>query len=183
MTDKYIGQVAINYMPGKLDVLLPKIKKEWKATAPDRPFQYETIEDVIKGIYESEKNLGIVISICALFSLLIATFGLFGLTLFMMKSQTKAIGIKRVFGSTEKGIVFSFFRENIVMTVIATFFSIPFTIFVMNRWLNDFAYKTPISWWVFAVTFMLAVFVVLTTVLFHSYRASRVNPVEALRYE
>jgi putative ABC transport system permease protein len=95
--DKYY-QMAVNYVPGKLDVLLPKIEKEWKAIAPDRPFQYETIEDVIKGIYESEKNLNVIVSISALFSLLIAAFGLFGLTLFIAKTRTKEIGIKKVFG-------------------------------------------------------------------------------------
>ncbi len=183
VSDRFVRQVAIRYKPGTLGNLLPIIKTEWEKVAHDQAFNYKTIEEFKKEVYTEERNLSVIVSICALFSLLIATFGLFGLTLFVMKTQTKAIGIKRVFGSSEKGIVFSFLRENFVMVVIATILSIPFTIFVMNRWLNDFAYKTPITWWVFAIAFMLAAFVVLATVLFHSYWASRVNPVEALKYE
>jgi len=183
MTDKYNVQVAINYMPGKLNVLLPKIEKEWKAIAPDRPFQYETIEDVIKGIYESEKNLGVIVSISALFSLLIAAFGLFGITLFVAKTRTKEIGIRKVFGSTEKSIIYSFLKENFVMVVVASILSIPITYYFMNKWLSNFSYKVGINFWFFAVAFFIAMLVVLLTVLFHSFRASRINPVEALRDE
>lgn len=183
MTDKYIEQAAINYMPDKLDVLLPKIEKEWKAIAPDRPFQYETIEDVIKGIYESEKNLNVIVSISALFSLLIAAFGLFGLTLFIAKTRTKEIGIKKVFGSSEKSIVYSFLKSNALLVIIASLLSVPVTMYFMTSWLNGFSYHTTIAWWVFAMAFAVAASIVLLTVLYHSWRASRINPVEALRYE
>jgi putative ABC transport system permease protein len=181
--DRSVGQLAINYMPGKLDVLLPKIEKEWKAIAPDRPFQYETIEDVIKGIYESEKNLNVIVSISALFSLLIAAFGLFGITLFIAKTRTKEIGIKKIFGSSEKTIIYSFLKDNFIMVVVASILAIPITYYFMNRWLSNFSYKVGINFWFFVVAFFIAMLVVLLTVLFHSYRASRTNPVEALRYE
>ncbi len=183
MTDKYIHELAIRYKAGTLNTLLPLLEKEWKKVAPDRPFNYTTIEQLIESIYSSEKNLSVIISIFALFSMVIASFGLFGLTLYVAKARTKEIGIKKVFGSSEKGIVFSFLRTNFIMVVIASIFSVPVTILIMNRWLNNFAYKTNIAWWVFAIAFVVATTVVLTTVLFHSYRASRINPVEALKYE
>ena len=181
--DRYIDKAAISYMPGKLDVLLPKIEKEWKAIAPDRPLQYKTIEDVIEGIYESEKNLNVIVTISALFSLLIAAFGLFGLTLFIAKTRTKEIGIKKVFGSSEKTIIYSFLKENFIMVVVASILAVPVTYYFMNKWLSNFSYKVGINFWFFVVAFIIAMLVVLLTVLFHSYRASRVNPVEALRYE
>jgi len=181
--DRFIDHMAINYMPGKLDVLLPKIEKEWKAIAPDRPFQYQTIEDVIKGIYESEKNLGVIVSISALFSLLIATLGLFAITLFIAKTRTKEIGIKKVFGSTEKSIIYSFLKENFVMVVLASILAIPITYYFMNKWLSNFSYKVGINFWFFVVALFIALLVVILTVLFHSFRASRTNPVEALKYE
>jgi putative ABC transport system permease protein len=181
--DRYVGQLAINYMPGKLDVLLPKIEKEWKAIAPDRPFQYETIEDVIKGIYESEKNLGVIVSISALFSLLVAALGLFAITLFIAKTRTKEIGIKKVFGSNEKSIIYSFLSENFIMVVVASVFAIPITYYFMSKWLSSFSYKVDINFWFFLVAFFIAILVVLHTVLFHSFRASRTNPIEALKYE
>ena len=181
--DRYIDKAAINYMPGKLDVLLPKIKKEWKAIAPNRPFQYQPIDDVIKEFYESEKNLNVIVSISALFSLLIAAFGLFGLTLFIAKTRTKEIGIKKVFGNNEKSIIYSFLKENFIMVVVASLLAIPITYYFMNRWLSNFSYKVAINFWFFVVAFFIAMLVVLLTVLFHSFRASRTNPVEALRYE
>jgi putative ABC transport system permease protein len=178
-----INKAVINYMPGKLNVLLPKIEKEWKAIAPDRPFQYQTIDDVIKGFYESEKNLNVIVSISALFSLLIAAFGLFGLTLFIAKTRTKEIGIKKVFGSSEKSIVYSFLKSNALLVIIGSLLSVPVTMYFMTSWLNGFSYHTTISWWVFAVAFGVATTVVLLTVLYHSWRAATRNPVEALRYE
>ncbi len=182
-SDDFAMQVAIHHKPGTLGNLLPLIKTEWEKVAPGQPFNYKTIEEFKKEIYAEEKNLNVIISISALFSLLIASFGLFGVTLFSVKSKTKEIGLKKVFGSSEKGIVFSFLRTNFVLVVIASLFSIPVTILVMSRWLSNFAFKTDISWWLFAITFVLAAAVVLLTVLWHSFRASRINPVEALRYE
>ncbi len=181
--DRYIDKAAINYMPGMLDVLLPKIEKEWKAIAPDRPFQYQTIDDVIKEFYESEKNLNVIVSISTLFSLLIAAIGLFGLTLFIAKTRTKEIGIKKVFGSSEKSIVYSFLKSNALLVIIGSLLSVPVTMYFMTSWLNGFSYHTTISWWVFAVAFGVASTVVLLTVLYHSWRAATRNPVEALRYE
>ncbi len=183
INDKHINQVAIHYKPGKLDNILTFAKAEWKKTAPDRQFSYSTIEDVTRDIYSSEKNLGIIVSISALFALLIAAFGLFGLTLFISKSRTKEIGIKKIFGSSEQSIIYSFLRGNFVMVLSASLLSIPVTLYVMTKWLNDFSYKIHISWWSFAIAFIIATIVVLSTVFIHSYKASRKNPVKALRYE
>jgi putative ABC transport system permease protein len=183
MTDKYIQQVAINYTPGTLDNLLPVLEAKWKEMAPDRTFQYQTIEDLIENIYSSEKNLSIIISIFALFSLFIAAFGLFGLTLFVTRTRTKEIGIKKVLGSGEKTIVFSFLKENFFIVVVASILAVPVTTYFMNRWLSNFSYKVSINFWFFVVAFSVALLVVLVTVLFHSYKASRINPVEALTYE
>jgi putative ABC transport system permease protein len=183
LTNQYINQVAIHYKPGSLQGLLPILEKEWKKAAPDRPFTYSTIEEVIEDLYSSERNLSTIVSIFALFTLLIAAFGLFGLTLFIAKSRTKEIGIKKVFGSSGKIIIYSFLKGNLGMVVLASLLSIPVTIYFMARWLNNFSYHTTISWWVFVIAFVVAAVVVLSTVLIHSFRASRINPVEALRYE
>jgi len=183
MTDLFIDQVSIRYKPGTINSILPMLEAEWKKAAPDRQFRYSTIENITKEIYSSEKNLSTIVSIFALFTLLISAFGLFGLTLFFARSRTKEIGIKKVFGSSVQLIVYSFLKGNIILVLLSALLSIPVTTFVMLRWLSNFSYHTNISWWVFAVAFAVAIIVVLSTVLFHSYRASRINPVEALRYE
>ena len=183
MTDKYIQQVAVHYKPETLASILPMLESEWKKAAPDRPFRFETIEDMIKNIYSAERNLSTIVSIFALFTLLIAALGLFGLTLFVARSRIKEIGIKKAFGSSEQSIVYSFLRSNLILVLVAALLSVPVTLYVMTNWLNNFAFKASISWWVFVISFLVASVVVLLTVFIHSYKASRINPVKALRYE
>jgi len=183
MTDKYISQVVVHYKPGTFSSILPVLETEWKRAASDRPFSYSTIEDTIKDLYSSEKNLNNIVSIFALFSLIIAAFGLFGLTLFIARTRTKEIGIRKTFGSRERTIIYSFLRGNLLLVTLASVISIPLTLYFMNKWLMSFAYKVKINWWVFGVAYILGAFVVLVTVFFQSYRASRINPVKSLRYE
>jgi len=183
MTDKYIQQVAVHYKPETLTGILPMLKAEWKNAAPDRPFRFMTIEDMIKNIYSSERNLSTIVSIFALFTLLIAAFGLFGLTLFIARSRIKEIGIKKAFGSSEQSIIYSFLRNNLILVLVAALLSVPVTLYFMTKWLNNFAFKTSINWWVFVISFTVAALVVLFTVYFHSYKASRINPADALRHE
>jgi putative ABC transport system permease protein len=183
MTDKYIQQVAVHYKPGTLTAILPMLEAEWKKAAPDRPFRFMTIEDLIKNIYSSERNLSTIVMISALFTLLIAAFGLFGLTLFVSRSRTREIGIRRAFGSSQESIVYSFLSNNLILVLISVLLSIPVTIYFMTKWLNNFAFHTRIKGGVFISSFILASLVVFLTVFIHSYKASRINPVDALRHE
>jgi putative ABC transport system permease protein len=182
-SDNFAQVVAIRYKAGNLGSVMSSIKAEWERVLPGQPLDYKTIDDFLKEIYSEEKNLSLIVSISAFFALLIASFGLFGLTLFIMKSQTKEIGIKKVYGSSGSGIIMSFLGKNFIMVTIAMILSIPLTILVMNQWLSNFSFRTDIKWWVFALTYMIATIVVLITVFYHSYKSSQTNPVEALRYE
>jgi putative ABC transport system permease protein len=183
MTDKYIQQVAVHYKTGTLKNILPMLEAEWKKVSPDRPFRYNTIEEIIREIYSSEKNLSTIVSIFALFTMLIAAFGLLGLTLFVARSRTREIGIRKAFGSSEISIIYSFMLNNLILVAVAALLSIPVTIYFMTKWLNNFAFRTNIAWPVFVISFVIAVIVVLLTVFIHSYKASRINPADALRQE
>lgn len=183
LTDRYIHQVEVRYKPGTLNNFLPLVKTEWRKNYPDNPFKYSTIEEQIRSSYSSEKNIGTIVSISAFLTLLIALSGLFGLTLFVSKTRTKEIGIKKIFGSSERSIIFSFLRGNFILVPVASLFSIPVTLYVMSGWLNNFSYKVSISWWVFVVPFIFSTVVVLLTIFIHSYKASRINPTKALKYE
>ena len=183
MTDKYLNYILVYYQPGTLTELIPKLETEWLKVEPDRPFASTTIEELFIDAYSSEKNLGTIISIAALFALLIAAFGLLGLTLFVARSRTHEIGIKKVYGSSEQAIVFSFLRSNFLMVLIAELLSVPLAFYFMGKWLNNFPYRVDIAWWVFVIAFLIATLVVLLTVSIHAIKASRINPVDALRYE
>ncbi len=183
MTDKYLHNILVRYRSGTLTVMDPKLEAEWEKVEQDLPFNYRTIEGIFEASYTAEKNLGTILSISALFALLIAAFGLFGLTLFVARSRTHEIGIKKVFGSSEKAIVYSFLRSNFLMVVVAELLSIPVTLYFIGKWLNNFPYRVNVGWWVFVIAFLIATIVVLLTVSIHSIKASRINPVDALRYE
>ncbi|HET6557441.1 MAG TPA: FtsX-like permease family protein [Prolixibacteraceae bacterium] len=183
VSDAFVLQLAIRYKPGSLKNLLPLIEAEWKKVAPDQPFNYKTIEEFSKEIYTEEKNLSVIISIFALFSLLIASLGLFGVTLFIAKSRTKEIGVKKVLGSSSNTIIYSFLKGNLLPVFIASLLSVPITWYFMDKWLTNFSYKAEINLWFFIISCVVAILVIGATGFFHSYRASRTNPVEALRYE
>ncbi len=182
-TSKYIDNIVVHYKPGTLKAILPMLKAEWKKITPYKPFAFSTIEDIIKDSYTAEKNLISIVSIAAIFTILIAAFGLFGLALFVARARTKEIGIKKVFGSSEKAILYSLLFENIIMVFIATITSVPITIYFMSDWLTNYPYKIDISWWVFLIDFAIAGSLVILTVYSHAYKVSRTNPVKALRYE
>jgi len=148
-----------------------------------KPFSYITIEDLIANIYLSENKLSILVAIYAIIAILIAASGLFGLTLFIVRSRTKEIGIKKVFGCSEKSIIYSFLWDNFVLVLIAASISIPITLYFMTNWLKNFAYKININWWAFVIPFLIALIIVQLTVFVYSYNVSRINPINALKYE
>jgi len=183
ITDKNIQQVALHYKSGTLNNILLMAEAEWKKAAPERPFRFTTIEDSIRDIYSTEKNLSTIVFIFTLFTLLKAAFGLFGLTLFIARSRTKEIGIKKVYGSSVQSIVYSFMLNNLILVLLAALISVPLSIHFMTKWLNNFAFKTTINFWIFVISSAIAAVVVLITVFIHSYKASHINPTEALRNE
>lgn len=183
LTDEYIEHIAVRYDPGDFGLVLTQLKESWEKFAPDQSFSYSLVEDLTRRLYRKEKSLITTATISATFTLLIAVMGLFGLTLFMTRLRTKEIGIKKAMGSSVAQIVFSFVRINLLYVIIAVAASTPITIIVMRQWLMSYAERVEIAWWFFAFTFVIAALVVVLTVIMHSYKAARVNPVEALRYE
>jgi putative ABC transport system permease protein len=183
LTDEYIGQIIVNYKSGSLDKLTPVIKTLWSKVNQEKPFRYFTIEQFIKELYSEEKKMSIIISVVTLFVMLIASSGLFGLTLFIAKSRTKEIGLRKVFGSSGTSIIYSFLKTNFFYILMSSVISIPITILVMSDWLNNYSFKIEIKWWFFVIAFSISVIIVLLTVFIHSYKASRINPIDVLRYE
>jgi len=183
VSNKFINQLVIRYQSGTLDNLIPLLKSEWERTSQDKAFNYLTVEETIEDLYASEKNLSIVLALSSLLAIVIAASGLLGLTLFMAKSRTHEIGIRKVFGSTEKAIVLSFLRMISLSLITAGIISGPITLLFFNGWLENYTFRVEISWWVFIITVLIAAIIVFPTVIFHSLKASRINPVEALRYE
>lgn len=183
LNTEYVFNIGVHYRPGTLNVLLPFLESEWKKVEPDRPFNYSTIEDITKTIYASQKRLISIITFTAIFSLLISMSGLFGLTLFVLRSRTKEIGIRKILGSSENSIIYSALRENLLKVFFAATISVPITYYIMDQWLSRYAYRITINGWFFAISLGIAIVVVALTVIVLLYRIARTNPAISLRYE
>lgn len=183
LTDEYINQVAILYQEGELFNLLSILKKEWQSVNKDIPFIYLTIDDINEEIYASEKTFFKIITIGSIFTLIIAMLGLFGLTLFITKSRTKEIGIRKVVGSSKKEIVLLLLKTNIYNVIIASVIALPISYFIMKEWLQNYAYAVEINFWHFVISSLIALVLVVITVIVQAYAAANKNPIIALRYE
>ena len=150
---------------------------------PGLTFDYKFVDDDYKALYVAEKRVGILARFFAAIAILISCLGLFGLAAFSAENRTKEISIRKIMGSDELGIVRLLTNEFTSTVVIAIFIAIPAGYLVIHKWLENFAYKTNLSWWIFALAGLLALGIALLTVSWQSWRAATRNPVEALRYE
>jgi len=134
-------------------------------------------------MYESESKLTASLNVFAGIAILIACMGLLALTILAMQNRTKEIGIRKVNGAKVSEILAMLNKEFIKWVVIAFVIATPIAYYAMHKWLESFAYKTNLSWWIFALAGLLALGIALLTVSWQSWRAATRNPVEALRYE
>ncbi|MCX6225050.1 MAG: ABC transporter permease [Bacteroidia bacterium] len=163
--------------------LLNKIKAVWEMTMPEQLFEFQFLDDYLAGSYLSLGQNQKMITLFSLLAVLIAAIGLFGLSAFITVSRRKEIGVRKVNGATT-GQIMVLLNFRMVRWVLAGFvIACPVANFIMNRWLQSFAYKTAVSWWIFVVAGALVVLVAVLTVSWESFSAARRNPVETLRYE
>jgi putative ABC transport system permease protein len=163
--------------------LLSDIKKTWTVLNPGTPFVYSFIDQDFHRNYEKEERTSRVISYFTLIAIVIACLGLFGLAAFSAEQRTKEIGIRKVLGASISNVATLLSKDFIKLVMIALTISLPFGWFVMNQWLQDFAYRISISWWMFLIAGVVAVLIALITVSFHAMKAAVSNPVKSLRSE
>lgn len=159
------------------------MEKEWKNFYPDAPFEYKFADEKIKTLYETEHRTSKLIDLATGVTIFISCLGLFGLATLTAFQRTKEIGIRKVLGASVSGIVGLLSKDFVKLVLIAIVIASPIAWWVMNKWLEDFAYRIDIAWWMFALAGMLAVIVALITVSYQAIRAAVANPVESLRDE
>ncbi|MDB4901002.1 MAG: cell division protein FtsX [Mucilaginibacter sp.] len=153
------------------------------ANMADQPFTYSFMDDDFDHLYRSEQNTGKIFVSFAFFAILIACLGLFGLVTYAAEQRTKEIGIRKVLGASVSSIIGMLSGDFLKLVVIAAVIAFPIAWWAMNKWLQDFAYRTSISWWVFAVAGLLAIIITVVTVSFRAIKAALMNPVTSLRAE
>ena len=162
---------------------LKQIEEVWKSMTTNFPFEYKFVDDVFDAKYKNEESLTKLLGYFAMFSIFIACLGLFGLISFMAEQRTKEIGVRKANGATIKNIILLFSKEFIQLVIISGIIAIPLSYYILSKWLQNFAYSTKLSWWIFAVSIVIAIIVSSLSVFYRAYRAASQNPVVALRYE
>ncbi len=172
-------QVDTRDLPAKIATL----ETLFKSTFPGNPFEYFFADETYASQFRLERQLGQVFVAASLIAILIACLGIFGLATFAAQQRTKEIGVRKVLGASVGSIVALLSKDFLKLVLIAIVIASPLAWWAMHRWLQDFAYKTDVSWWIFAVAGVGAVAIALLTVSFQSVRAALMNPVKSLRSE
>jgi putative ABC transport system permease protein len=155
----------------------------WKQYSSEFPFDFSFLDDDFDRMYRNDQRIGTLFNIFALVAILISCLGLFGLATYTANVKTKEIGIRKVLGASVTSITRLLASEFILLVLVAFVIASPITWFAMNKWLQDFAYRVGISWWMFLVTALGAMLIALFTVGFQAIRAAIANPVKSLRTE
>lgn len=166
-----------------LPALINSIKFQWGKFNKDAPFEYFFLDQSFNDQYKSENRLAKVIGLFTIFAIMIACFGLLGLVSYVATQKQKEIGIRKVNGAKVSEILIMLNKDFIKWVGIAFILAVPVSHYAMNKWLEGFAYKTTLSWWIFALAGLFALIITLLTVSLQSWHAASKNPVEALRYE
>jgi putative ABC transport system permease protein len=180
---RYAEYISVKFN-GKLDGdKVELVKVIWQKFVMDSPFDYSILEDDFINMHMEEFKTGELFSLFSLLAIFIACLGLFGLISFMAEQKTKEIGIRKTMGSSVYRIVKLLLKQFSAWLLIANIIAWPLAYFLMNNWLQNFAYHTNIKWWVFPISTLITILIALFTVSFQAIRAARANPVESLRYE
>ncbi|MEP7109990.1 MAG: ABC transporter permease [Ferruginibacter sp.] len=163
--------------------LIGKIEKIWHKDLPGTPFEYAFLDDEVQKQYETEITLARIINSFTLMAILISCLGLFGLAAFSSEQRTKEIGIRKVLGASIFSLTTLLSKDFLKLVMIAIVIATPLAWWAMDKWLQAFAYKITISWWMFAVAGLLAIAIALFTVSFQAIKAAIENPVKSLRTE
>jgi len=159
------------------------IEKIWGKYFPSDPFNYFFLDDSFNRQYKSDELFGSIFTVFALLAILIACFGLSGLSAYNVLQRRKEIGIRKVMGASLQQLLFLLSKDFLRLIVLAFFIAIPITWLVMGKWLDYFAYRINISWWVFVVTGLITIFIAFATISFQALKAAITNPVKSLRTE
>jgi putative ABC transport system permease protein len=163
--------------------LVDKVEARFKAMAPGMPFMYRFLNDSFDEMYRTEQRMGRLALTFSLLAILIACLGLFGLAAYMAEQRTKEIGIRKVLGAGIPDVVNLLSADFLKLVAIASVIAIPFAWWAMHRWLQDFAFRIDLSWWIFPLAAILALAIALATVSFQAVKAALMNPVKSLRTE
>jgi putative ABC transport system permease protein len=168
---------------GQTGQVMAEMERILKQHNPAFPFQYRFLDDMYEQMYRSEVMMGRLTTAFASIAIFISCLGLFGLALFTAEQRTKEIGIRKVLGASVSGIVFMLSKDFLKLVLVANLIALPLGWYLMTNWLNDYAYRTELSWWVFGAAFIATIVIAIVTLSFHAIKTAMADPVSSLRTE
>lgn len=177
------GLVSIKVSSNHLPATIAAIENKWNTLIPARPFSYFFLDEYFDEQYKSEQRFGKLFLNFAVLAIIISCLGLLGLASYSTMQRTREIGIRKVLGATVPNIVNLLSKDFLKLVVIAIVIASPIAWFAMHKWLQDFAYRIPISWWIFVLAAVTAAIIAIVTVSFQAIKAAVANPVLSLRSE
>ena len=175
--------VAFRIGAAHLPQTLARIRDTWKTMSPGTPFNYRFMDQAFNEMYKADEQVGTIALVFAALALVIGCMGIFGLSAFIAERRTREIGIRKVLGASTTGILGLLSAEFTRLVGISFLIATPLAAWAMHRWLQDFAYRTDLPWWIFLVAGAATFLIALATVSFQSLKAAMTNPVRALRAE
>lgn len=179
----WYGYAAVNIGGGNVQATIASLESVWNRMAPDQPFQAFFLDDDYDRQYRSERRIGSILALFTGLAIFIACLGLFALAAYTAQQRTKEIGVRKVLGASAASIVVLLSKDFTRLVILGTVVAAPVAYLLMDRWLEDFAYRIELSWWTFALAGLAAMVIAWMTVSYQSLRTALTDPVEALRYE
>jgi putative ABC transport system permease protein len=175
--------IMVKIKTADVNALINDVKRQWNTYNAGSAFSYSFLDQQFASLYISEQRTGAIFTSFSVIAVIIASLGLFGLVAFMIRQRVKEIGIRKVLGASSGSITVMISKEFLKLIVIASLISFPVTWYAMNKWLQDFAYRITIQWWVFILAGCIALLVAAITISFQSVKAALANPVKSLKTE
>ena len=182
-TANRFGNISIKIAGTNIPAALAHIEKTWRNFLPEIPYQYNFLDENFERLYQSEERQKSIFTVFAFIAIFIACLGLFGLSAFAISQRIKEIGIRKVLGASVSTIVTLLSKDFLKLVLLAAVIAFPIAWYAMNSWLQDFAYRIDVPWWVFVIAGILAGIIAFITISFQAIKAAIANPVKSLRSE
>ncbi|MFZ6009718.1 MAG: ABC transporter permease [Bacteroidota bacterium] len=176
-------QLALRFEGNNGLDIVSAAEAQWKKLAPDSPFRYHFVDDNFGELLKKEKVFGKAMTFFTMLAIFISCLGLYGLAAFTAEQRTREIGIRKVLGATTYNIMMMLNRNFTRLVLVAVVVAVPVSIFIATRWLEGFAYRTNLQFWVFGASVFMSLVIAWITVSYHSLRAAWINPADTLKYE
>ena len=176
-------KVAVKMKTVELSNTINSVKNTWNKFSPEYPIEYKFLDENFEEMYNAEDKLGTLLWIFTSIAIFVGSLGLFGLAAYSAERRRKEVGIRKVLGATTQGIVLLLSKDFIKLVIISLTISSPLAYYFMHQWLDDFAYRINLAWWMFAVAAIVAISIAFITVSFQAIKAAIANPVRSLRTE